>query len=41
VVHHVGGHIVTDIIDNSAGVDCSDREVNIKIPLGRAMAPAN
>ncbi|MFW5443741.1 MAG: NAD-glutamate dehydrogenase [Methylococcaceae bacterium] len=26
-----GGHINTDSIDNSAGVDCSDHEVNIKI----------
>ncbi|MBV8657839.1 MAG: NAD-glutamate dehydrogenase [Burkholderiales bacterium] len=30
-----GGHICTDAIDNSAGVDCSDHEVNIKILLGR------
>ncbi|GIH04615.1 NAD-glutamate dehydrogenase [Rhizocola hellebori] len=29
-----GGHIYTDFIDNSAGVDCSDHEVNIKILLG-------
>ncbi|RYX92608.1 MAG: NAD-glutamate dehydrogenase [Comamonadaceae bacterium] len=29
-----GGHIYTDAIDNSAGVDCSDHEVNIKILLG-------
>lgn len=28
-----GGHINTDALDNSAGVDCSDREVNIKILL--------
>ncbi|MBT2264416.1 NAD-glutamate dehydrogenase [Rhodococcus erythropolis] len=28
-----GGHINTDAIDNSAGVDCSDHEVNIKILL--------
>lgn len=28
-----GGRINTDFIDNSAGVDCSDREVNIKILL--------
>ena len=28
-----GGKINTDAIDNSAGVDCSDHEVNIKIPL--------
>ena len=27
-------HICTDFIDNSAGVDCSDHEVNIKILLG-------
>jgi glutamate dehydrogenase len=29
-----GGCIFTDAIDNSAGVDCSDHEVNIKILLG-------
>ena len=29
-----GGRIYTDAIDNSAGVDCSDHEVNIKILLG-------
>jgi glutamate dehydrogenase len=29
-----GGRINTDSIDNSAGVDCSDHEVNIKILLG-------
>ncbi len=28
-----GGRICTDFIDNSAGVDCSDHEVNIKILL--------
>jgi len=28
-----GGHINTDFIDNSAGVDTSDHEVNIKIAL--------
>ncbi len=28
-----GGRLNTDFIDNSAGVDCSDREVNIKILL--------
>ncbi len=33
-----GGRIGTDFIDNSAGVDCSDHEVNIKILLGRAVA---
>jgi glutamate dehydrogenase len=31
---HRGGRINTDAIDNSAGVDCSDHEVNIKILLG-------
>ena len=31
-----GGSINTDFIDNSAGVDSSDREVNIKILLGAA-----
>ncbi|WP_114953342.1 NAD-glutamate dehydrogenase [Sphingosinicella terrae] len=34
----VGGRINTDFIDNSAGVDCSDNEVNIKIPLNREMS---
>ncbi|WP_323842878.1 NAD-glutamate dehydrogenase [Moraxella sp. Pampa] len=29
-----GGRIYTDAIDNSAGVNCSDHEVNIKILLG-------
>ena len=29
-----GGRINTDAIDNSAGVDCSDHEVNIKILVG-------
>ncbi|MEM8826570.1 MAG: NAD-glutamate dehydrogenase domain-containing protein, partial [Pseudomonadota bacterium] len=28
-----GGRINTDFVDNSAGVDCSDNEVNIKIAL--------
>ncbi|MFB0922341.1 MAG: NAD-glutamate dehydrogenase, partial [Alphaproteobacteria bacterium] len=28
-----GGRLNTDFIDNSAGVDCSDHEVNIKIAL--------
>jgi glutamate dehydrogenase len=32
-----GGRVNTDFIDNSAGVDCSDNEVNIKIPLNREM----
>ena len=31
-----GGMINTDFIDNSAGVDCSDHEVNIKILLNHA-----
>jgi glutamate dehydrogenase len=30
-----GGRINTDALDNSAGVGCSDREVNIKIALQR------
>ncbi|MEZ5707216.1 MAG: NAD-glutamate dehydrogenase [Burkholderiaceae bacterium] len=29
-----GGLVYTDAIDNSAGVDCSDHEVNIKILVG-------
>jgi glutamate dehydrogenase len=33
-----GGRINTDFIDNSAGVDCSDNEVNIKIALNTDMA---
>ncbi|MBL1322053.1 MAG: NAD-glutamate dehydrogenase, partial [Methylophaga sp.] len=33
-----GGRINTDAIDNSAGVDCSDHEVNIKIVLHQAKA---
>ena len=33
-----GGLIYTDAIDNSAGVDCSDHEVNIKILLGDVVA---
>jgi glutamate dehydrogenase len=33
-----GGRINTDAIDNSAGVDCSDHEVNLKILLGIAVA---
>jgi glutamate dehydrogenase len=33
-----GGLIHTDAIDNSAGVDCSDHEVNIKVLLGEVMA---
>ncbi|MGX7677314.1 NAD-glutamate dehydrogenase [Jatrophihabitans sp. DSM 45814] len=32
-----GGHINTDALDNSAGVDTSDHEVNIKILLDRAV----
>jgi glutamate dehydrogenase len=32
-----GGRINTDFIDNSAGVDCSDHEVNLKILLGLAV----
>ncbi len=33
-----GGRLNTDFIDNSAGVDCSDNEVNIKIALNTQMA---
>ncbi|MBK7661458.1 MAG: NAD-glutamate dehydrogenase [Betaproteobacteria bacterium] len=33
-----GGRIFTDAIDNSAGVDCSDHEVNIKVLLGLVVA---
>ncbi|AOS62385.1 NAD-glutamate dehydrogenase [Actinoalloteichus hymeniacidonis] len=34
----VGGKVNTDALDNSAGVDCSDHEVNIKILLDRVIA---
>jgi glutamate dehydrogenase len=34
----MGGRLNTDFIDNSAGVDCSDNEVNIKIALNADMA---
>ena len=33
-----GGLVYTDAIDNSAGVDCSDHEVNIKILLDEQYA---
>jgi glutamate dehydrogenase len=33
-----GGIVNTDFIDNSAGVDCSDHEVNIKILLNQLLA---
>jgi len=33
-----GGKINTDAIDNSGGVDCSDREVNIKILLNKVVS---
>src|SRR5207245_1193301 len=33
-----GGRVVMDAIDNSAGVDCSDHEVNIKILLDAIVA---
>ncbi|EDP62852.1 NAD-glutamate dehydrogenase [alpha proteobacterium BAL199] len=33
-----GGRINTDAIDNSAGVDCSDHEVNIKVLVGAVVA---
>ena len=32
-----GGHLNVDAVDNSAGVDCSDHEVNLKILLGIAV----
>ncbi|NND44576.1 MAG: NAD-glutamate dehydrogenase [Xanthomonadales bacterium] len=32
-----GGRLNTDFVDNSAGVDCSDHEVNIKILLNQVM----
>lgn len=35
-----GGLIYTDFIDNSAGVDCSDHEVNCKILLNAAVVKA-
>ncbi len=35
-----GGRVNTDFIDNSAGVDCSDHEVNIKIALATAQHDA-
>lgn len=36
-----GGRIDTDAIDNSAGVDTSDHEVNLKILLNAVMASSN
>jgi glutamate dehydrogenase len=36
-----GGRVNTDFIDNSAGVDTSDHEVNIKILLNLAMRAGN
>jgi glutamate dehydrogenase len=33
-----GGRVHTDAVDNSAGVDTSDHEVNLKIALDRAVA---
>lgn len=33
-----GGHINTDAIDNSGGVDCSDHEVNLKIAFSRMLS---
>ncbi len=33
-----GGRVFTDAIDNSAGVECSDQEVNIKILLNQVVA---
>ena len=34
----LGGRINSDFIDNSAGVDCSDHEVNLKIALNQGVA---
>jgi glutamate dehydrogenase len=34
----LGGSVFTDFIDNAAGVDCSDHEVNIKILLDKQVA---
>ncbi|ONM46323.1 NAD-glutamate dehydrogenase domain-containing protein, partial [Nocardia donostiensis] len=34
----VGGKVNTDALDNSAGVDCSDHEVNIKVLLDAAVS---
>lgn len=36
-----GGIMYTDFIDNSAGVDCSDHEVNIKILLNKLVKDGN
>ncbi|MCC5791820.1 MAG: NAD-glutamate dehydrogenase [Legionellaceae bacterium] len=36
-----GGLLNTDFIDNSAGVDCSDHEVNLKILLNEEMQQGN
>ena len=36
-----GGKIYTDFIDNSAGVSCSDKEVNLKILLNSIVAAAD
>ena len=36
-----GGRLNMDAIDNSAGVDCSDHEVNIKILLNAEVAAGN
>jgi len=36
-----GGHIFTDAIDNSAGVDLSDHEVNIKILFAELLRQGN
>lgn len=33
-----GGRVNTDAMDNSAGVDCSDHEVNIKVLIDRQIA---
>ena len=38
---HGGGRCNSDFIDNAAGVDCSDHEVNIKILLNPQIASGN
>ncbi|HJK87690.1 MAG TPA: NAD-glutamate dehydrogenase, partial [Candidatus Megaira endosymbiont of Hartmannula sinica] len=38
IIKSKGGRLNTDFIDNSAGVDCSDHEVNIKIILNKLLS---
>lgn len=37
----LGGHLNTDAVDNSGGVDCSDAEVNLKILLNQEVRVGN